>query len=75
MHCNLTRLSRALRFHARDLNLKPSWTACVRWGEGPRQRLRFTKTGGAKLEESCATQLVWPGNGPFPSSGTEGARG
>jgi hypothetical protein len=45
---NLTRLSRLLRilrFHAHDLNLVPSWTAYVRWGKGPKQRLRFTKTG------------------------------
>lgn len=66
--CNLMRLSRLLRilrFHAHDLNLKPSWTAYVRWGKGPKQRLRFTKTGDAKLEDAYATHLVWPGKGPF----------
>jgi hypothetical protein len=38
---NLTRLSRLLRilrFHAHDLNPKPSWTAYRRGGRGPRQR-------------------------------------
>lgn len=68
VNCNLTRLSRLLRilrFHAHDLNLKPSWTAYMRWGKGPRQRLRFTKTGEHKLEEAYATHFIWPGKGPF----------
>jgi hypothetical protein len=68
IHCNLTRLSRLLRilrFHAHDLNLKPSWTAYMRSGKKPRQRLRFTKTGEHKLEEAYATHFIWPGKGPF----------
>jgi hypothetical protein len=68
INCNLKRLSRllrVLRFHAHDLNLKPSWTAYMRWGKGPKRRLRFTKTGEPKLEEVYATHLVWPGKGPF----------
>jgi hypothetical protein len=73
INCNLARLSRALRilrFHAHDLNLKPSLTAYTRYGRGPKQRLRFTKTGDLKLEEAYATHFVWPGKGPFqfPSS-------
>jgi len=66
--CNLTRLSRLLRilrFHAHDLKLTPSRTAYMRWGKGPKERLRFTKTGESKLEEVYATHLVWPGKGPF----------
>lgn len=66
--CNLTRLGRVLcilRFHAHDLNLKPSSTAYMRWGKGPRQRLRFTKTGDPRLEEAYATHFMWPGKGPF----------
>jgi hypothetical protein len=70
INCNLTRLGRLLRilrFHAHDLNLKPSWTAYMRWGKGPKQRLRFTKTGDPKLEDAYATHFVWPGaaKGPF----------
>jgi hypothetical protein len=68
IHCNLTRLGRLiriLRFHAHDLNLKPSWTAYMRWGKGPKQRLRFTKTGDPKVEEAYATHFVWPGKVPF----------
>lgn len=68
IHCSLTRLSRLLRilhFHAHDLNLKPSLTVYMRWGKGPRQRLRFTKTAEPKLEDVYATHFVWPGKGPF----------
>ena len=76
--CNLTRLSRLLRilrFHAHDLNPKPSGTAYMRWGKGRRQRLRFTKTGDPKLEEAYATYFVWPGKGPFhPPASKAGAR-
>ncbi len=59
INCNLTRLSRLLR----------------RWGKGPKQRLRFTKTGDAKLEEAYATHFVWPGKSPFhPPASKEGAQ-
>ena len=63
----LSRLLRILRFHAHDLNLGPSTTAYMRWGKGPKQRLRFSKTGDRKLEEAYARHFVWPGKGPFPS--------
>jgi hypothetical protein len=75
--CNLTRLSRLLRilqFHAHDLKLVPSMTAYNRWGKGPMQRLRFTKTGDRKLEEVYRRHFVWPGRQPFhppPASGDE----
>jgi hypothetical protein len=65
---NLTRLSRLLRilrFHAHDLKLVLSVTVYMRWGKGPKQRLRFTKTGDPRLEEAYARNFVWPGNGPF----------
>jgi hypothetical protein len=65
--CNLTRLSRLLRilrFHAHDLKLVPSITVYERWGKGPKQRLRFTKTADPKLEEAYARHFVWPGKGP-----------
>lgn len=64
--CNLTRLSRLLRilrFHAHDLKLVPSETVYVRYGS--RQRLRFTKTGDARLEQAYARHFIWPGKGPF----------
>ena len=65
--CNLTRLSRLLRilrFHVHDLKLVPSTTVYVCQGK-KRQRLRFTKTGDAKLEKIYATHFIWPGKGPF----------
>ena len=65
---NLTRLSRLLRilrFHAHDLNLVPSVTLYMRWGKGPKQRLRFTKTGDQKVEEAYSRHFVWPGKGSF----------
>lgn len=76
IQCNLTRLGRLLRilrFHAHDLNLKPSCTAYMRWGKGPKQRLRFTKTGDPKVEDAYATHLVWPGKVPFHERATKGA--
>jgi hypothetical protein len=61
----LSRLLRILRFHAHDLNLQPSYTAYMRWGKGPKQRLRFTRIGDPKLERAYATHFVWPGKGSF----------
>ena len=80
INCNLTRLSRLLRilrFHAHDLNLIASVTAYRRWGKGPKQRLRFTKTGDPKIEEAYARHFVWPGKVPFhpPASRKKHARG
>jgi hypothetical protein len=76
INCNLARLGRLLRilrFHAHDLNLKPSRTAYMRWGNGPKQRLRFTKTGDPRLEEAYATHFVWPGKRSLhPSVSKEG---
>jgi hypothetical protein len=71
INCNLARLARLLRilrFHAHDLNLKPSLTVYMRSGSGAKQRLRFTKTGDPQLEEAYATHFVWPGKEPFPLS-------
>ena len=76
VNCNPARLARVLRilrFHAHDLNLKPSLTVYVRSGSGPKQRLRFTKTGDPRLEEAYATHFVWPGKGPFPLVSKEGS--
>jgi hypothetical protein len=74
INCNLVRLNRllrVLRFHAHGLNLKPSLTSYMRYEKGPKQRLQFTKTRDAKLEEAYATHFVWPGKGPFSFPGVE----
>jgi hypothetical protein len=71
--CNLTRLSRLLRilrFHVHDLRLVPSATAYLRHGSGPKQRLRFTKTGDAKLEKAYSTHFIWPGRRRYGSGAT-----
>ena len=68
VNCNLTRLSRllrVLRFHAHDLNLVPSVTEYMRHGKGPKQRLRFSKSGDPGLENAYATHFIWPGKVPF----------
>ena len=78
INCNLMRLSRILRilrFHAHDLNLVPSFTAYMRWGKGPKQRLRFTKTGEPNLEEAYARHFVWPGQSPFHPPAPKEPRG
>lgn len=61
----LSRLLRILRFHAHDLKLVPSKTVYMRHGPGPKQGLRFSKSGDKKLEEIYATHFVWPGKLPF----------
>lgn len=66
--CNLTRLSRLLRilrFHAHDLKLVPSTTVYLCRRKGPKQRLRFTKRGDAKLEQAYARRFIWPGKSRF----------
>jgi hypothetical protein len=63
INCNLSRLSRLLRilrFHAHDLNLKPSLTVYKRRGKGPKQQLRFSKTGDPNVEVAYATHFIKP---------------
>ena len=65
---NLTRLSRLLRivrFHVHDLKLVPVETVYQRRGKGPKQRLRFTKTGNNRLEQAYVTHFIWPGKHPI----------
>ena len=70
----LSRLLRILRFHAHDLNLEPSATAYMRRGKGPRQKLRFTKSGDPRIEAAYATHFIWPGKVSFhaPASNNAG---
>lgn len=66
INCNLSRLSRILRIlrlHADALDLKPSMTVYMRHGKGPKQRLRFSKTGDPNLEKAYSTHFVRTGNG------------
>lgn len=71
----LSRLLRILRMYAHDLRLVPSSTAYVRWGNGTRVRLRFTKTGDPNVEDAYARHFVWPGKRPFRVPGTPSIQG
>lgn len=48
----------ALREFARSAGLKPSLTAYLSWGKGPKQRLRFSKYGSPAVEEKYSTHYV-----------------
>lgn len=48
----------ALQEFARSAELKPSLTAYMSWGKGPKQRLRFSKYGSPSVEEMYATHYV-----------------
>lgn len=58
---NLVKLSIILkeleRFGMKN-DLKPSFTAYVKWGNGQKKRLRFSKSGDANLERAYATHYV-----------------
>jgi len=60
--CNLSKTQRILRIlkhHAEACRLKPSKTFYKRWGKrGPKQPLRFSKTGNPYLEELYSTHYV-----------------
>lgn len=65
IRCNLSRagrILRVLRFHAHDLNLKPSHT-CYDHGKQP---LRFSKSGEHLIEEAYSRHFVVVGKrNPF----------
>lgn len=65
-HPRLSRLLRILRFYVHDLKLKPSQTVYCRWGKGPKQLLRFTKTGDANLEAAYSRHFVRLGRPSVP---------
>jgi hypothetical protein len=59
--CNLAkagRILRILRFHAHDLNLKPSMTVYKRKTGGGKVPLRFSKSGEKNIEEAYARHFV-----------------
>ncbi len=59
--CNLSKASRILRilrFHAHDLNLKPSMTVYKRKTAGGKVPLRFSKSGEKNIEEAYARHFV-----------------
>ena len=61
LHGNLSQFSfimLSLREKARELNLRPSYTAYTSWGKGPKRQLRFSKSGNPNIEISYATHYV-----------------
>ena len=59
--CNLAkagRILRILRFHAHDLNLKPSMTVYKRKTGGGKIPLRFSKSGEKNIEEAYARHFA-----------------
>ncbi|MBD0383978.1 hypothetical protein [Paenibacillus sedimenti] len=43
---------------AKEMGLTPSNTAYMRWGKGPKQPLRFSKSGDANVERHYSTHFV-----------------
>lgn len=61
LHGNLAQFSfimSSLREKAREVDLKPSYTAYMRQGKGPKQPLRFSKSGDPNIELHYATHFV-----------------
>ena len=61
VQCNLSKASRILRilrFHAHDLNLKPSMTVYQRKTASGKMPLRFSKSGEENIEEAYARHFV-----------------
>ncbi len=54
-----SRILKILRFHAHDLNMVPQSTDYRKWGKGRNIRLKFTRSGNAKLEKDYATCFKW----------------
>ncbi len=64
IRCNLakaSRILRILRFHAHDLNLKPSVTVYRRRTAGGKIDLRFSKYGEKNIEEAYSRHFVMLG--------------
>ena len=47
-----------VRRNSRDGHLKESWTAYRSWGKGPKQCLRFSKSGNESIEKAYATHFL-----------------
>ncbi|MFI5458698.1 MAG: hypothetical protein ACHRXM_24985 [Isosphaerales bacterium] len=54
----LNHLRRTLRQNAVKGHLQPRKTAYVSWGKGPKQSLRFSKSGHPGIEDAYATHFV-----------------
>ena len=50
----------ALHEYVKSNGLKPSLTVYMSWGKGPKQPLRFSKSGDPHIEQMYATHFVCP---------------
>lgn len=64
----VNRILRILRLHAHDLNLRPSSTVYMKWGKGPKTRLRFSKSGEANVEAAYARCFIGTRGGTHDAS-------
>lgn len=77
---NLAQLQVIIRAVAKNSmhgGLKPSRTVYTSWGKGPRQRLRFSKTGNPAIEAAYSTHFVGKGASapaPVPTLGAAAAQ-
>jgi hypothetical protein len=58
---NLSKLSYInshLKSVSRELNLKESWTAYMKFGKGPKIKLRFSKSSDKNIEDRYSTHYV-----------------
>ena len=55
---NLSTVNSLIRKYSEVWNLEPSWTGYNKWGEGPKTRLIFSKSGNRKIEDFYATHYL-----------------
>jgi len=54
----LTFINKTIKEIAKDLNLRPSWTAYNKYGKGVKTRLIFSKTKDENIESAYATHYI-----------------
>jgi hypothetical protein len=54
----LSAVSREIRAYAEEHSLKPTFTDYRKWGKGEKYRLRFSKSGDERIEQSYATHYL-----------------
>jgi hypothetical protein len=54
----LTSISGEIRAYAKQHRLKPTFTDYRKWGKGEKYRLRFSKSGDERIEQSYATHYL-----------------
>ena len=54
----LTTINKIIRQVATKMNLVPSLTVYNKWGKGPKQKLRFSKSGDFNIEKAYSTHFL-----------------